>query len=544
MTGYSGPSGPIFPDRFRVTLRPPGFEPVDITRKVTAAQWTSAVPGGFENAVITLPLVLTQKERGLLGLATIEHDGRVLFEGRVEDAIMRGDKSSVSTDLQCFGLQRLLTDNSLRRIWSVRNSLAPNTVATAKGSSTFAALALKQNSVIYSFGRFNSADPTRFGFRIAVIVALVGASGDCGQVGLSIPNGLSGVRVMFDAVVFNSAGGSIVLDVHSSADGTTYTRHLEQLSSPSSLVASFDVALVSGAVDVRFAYTSIGAGGTPDAGGTQQYVEVSNLRIIGTALREDTAGGFYGGTILRDVVAQCPGLYPGTVEDGSDFVLAEINRVNRTSCLDVVNQITPLYAREWAIWEGGRFDWITPDLKSPGWVVPLDQTTSWQIEQSLDTLHKRTYVTFQDAADQQFKEAFADSGQARNPYVRTGATKDGVVPAPAAMTSITAPLLAAKLNNDFGRWPGIKGQVTLPAASFVEAANGVRSVPAFAIRAGDNITINDLPVEDIYTAGQDGQTVFHVTGVQTATTGDTQLTLEGLTRRADVLMARLGAVSQ
>jgi hypothetical protein len=266
--------------------------------------------------------------------------------------------------------------------------------------------------------------------------------------------------------------------------------------------------------------------------------------VLCTPLREDSANGFYGGTIMRDAVAQCPGIYPGTIEDGSDFTITEIARVNRTTVLDVVLQVDSLYAREWGVWEAGRFDWVTPDLKNTGWVVPLGACSAWRIEQSIDGISKRVYVTFQDAADQQFKEAFADSTQMRNPYVRIGAQKDVAVPAPGAMTSVTAPLLAAKLSNDTGRWPDIKGSVTIPAQQLLAQSTGNRSIPAFAIRAGDNITIPDLPVEDIYASGQDGATTFHVTAVQAGTDGSVVLTLEGLTRRADVLMARLGTLSQ
>lgn len=527
------------PDGFRVTQRVPGGDPVDLTMDEISATWTSSIPGGFGSATITIPRALTQKERGLLGNLTIEYEGRVLFDGRVEDSILKWGKASVSTDLQAFGYQRLLTDCSTRSMWSLRTSLNPTTVSTVKGSAAGGPITLRQDVTRVAFGRYNPADPTKFGIRLSNIGGINNLDGN--QVAITLPAAVSNAQLQFDLVIFDSLGGVWRLCVHSTADGVTYTRHIEQISVGSTATLQMSTALVAGAREIRFAGVAAGAGLGGNVAGNDPYIEISNIRVLGTGIREDTAGGFYGGTILRDAIAQCPGIYPGAIEDGSDFVIAEINRINRTTVLDVINQITPLYAREWGVWEAGRFDWITPDLKNPGWVVPLAKITDGTIEQSVDQLAKRVYVPFQDAADQLPKEASSDSTSARNPYVRLGQQKDIVVPSPGPMTTITAPLLAAKISNDSGRWPDIKGQVTILAGTMINAASGSRAVPAFAIRAGDNVTIPDLPVEDIYASGQDGQSVFHVTSVQSGTDGTVVLTLEGLTRRADVLMARLAA---
>jgi hypothetical protein len=507
---------------------------------VTAANWSSNVPGGFGSATLTIPRMLSQKERGLLGSITIEYEGRVLFEGRVEDAFTTGSKTGLTTELQAFGLQRLLAGTSVRRIWSIRNSLAPAAATSIKGSSTAGAMVLNNNFKIV-VGRYDSSRPTLFGFTCVSPFDAAFVARDTTQVGIALPSGIAGARIMFDAICYSSSA-NWVLAVHSSADGVTYTEHIELVANLAATTQRpVNVALVNNANEIRISGTALGAVGGAGQGPT--LIEVSNLRVLCTPLVEDAAGGFYGGTILRDLIAQVPGLYPGTIEDGSDFVMAEIQRATRSSALSVVQEIAPLYARDWGVWEGGRVDWTTPDLKSGGWVVPLGQASAWRIEQSTDGLSNRVYVTFTDAADQQFKEASADAKSSRNPFVRLGLLQDVVVAAPAAMTSVTAPLLAAKLSNDTGRWPDVKGSLTLLAGQMVKAANGARQVPAFAIRAGDNITIPDLPVEDIYASGQDGQTVFRITQVQASTDGNVELTLEGLTRRIDVLMARLGAVS-
>lgn len=524
------------PDGFRVTQQVPGGEPLDLTKIAQSVSWSSSVPGGFGAASLTIPRILTQKERALLGGLTIEHEGRVLFDGRVEDAFFKLAKASKSTDLNAFGYQRLLTDNSIRRLWSLAGtSISPTTMnsSTIQGSSTGGVMTAVANPSV-AYGIYNPAVPTKYGIGISATLA----SQEAAQVAISLPSGLAGVRIVFDydyGVIANTK-----LIVHASADGVTYTSLVQQNMAAFSAVSvtGFTVNLPDGTFDIRIALTAVGGAGGGNVG-------ISNIRIFGTPIAEDASGGFYGGTLIRDAISFAPGIYPGTIEDGSDFLISEFARIDRTTILDVVQEIDPLYAREWGVWEAGRFDWVTPDLASGGWLVPLAATTECSIEQSIDAIHKRTYVTYQDAVDGRQKEAFVDSTNARNPYVRTGATKDGIVAAPAAMTSLTAPLLAAKLSNDFGRWPDIKGSVSLLAQTMLaQTGNGSRTIPAFAIRAGDNITIPDLPVEDIYAAGQDGQTVFHVTGVQASTDGTVQLTLEGLTRRADVLLARLGAVSQ
>jgi len=70
---------------------------------------------------------------------------------------------------------------------------------------------------------------------------------------------------------------------------------------------------------------------------------------------EDSAGGVYGGTVLRDLVALCPDLRVGTIEDGSDFTITALERFTRATIRSVVDEVAGYYGREWGVWEFGRF---------------------------------------------------------------------------------------------------------------------------------------------------------------------------------------------
>ncbi len=113
------------------------------------------------------------------------------------------------------------------------------------------------------------------------------------------------------------------------------------------------------------------------------------------------------------------------------------------------------------------------------------------------------------------------------------------------MTDASALQLATKLLGDCGKYPGVRGQIVLPAQRLVQHATS-GSHPAFLIRAGDNITVPDLPKTDILIEGRDGETQnYHIIASDVDMIAMTvTLQIEGQSKRADALLARLSAATK
>jgi hypothetical protein len=114
------------------------------------------------------------------------------------------------------------------------------------------------------------------------------------------------------------------------------------------------------------------------------------------------------------------------------------------------------------------------------------------------------------------------------------------------MTANTASQLAAKLLQDVGYGPvPAAGTVVVPGDAIIQHAQG-NSVKAWEIRAGDNVTIPELPLADVFTQDGRGECLFHIISAEANIAGGTvTLTLDSYgSKRSDVLLARLAAVTQ
>jgi hypothetical protein len=537
------PSGPTIPDsqvkprprllkRLKIIIDRPGMGPLDITNRVVSdPSWTTVAVGGFGSGTLTLDGIWLP-DLPHLSRVRITVDQRVLFEGYLEKPKATLAAGQWSTSVQAFGAQRQLTSTSIRRAWLARSNLGFT----------------QTNAVLGISGQVGQLDPTNpsisgVGFITDGSAVVNGAV--CTMLHRT-PSGLGVKRILGSYIVgLVSANWTVrVAVVHADS-----SQRANWLTLTSTNPASFDtatggspLAAADGAAAEGVIFELVSnAAQTP---GNSEYVRIYGLRFLYTSIAEDTPGGMYGGTILRDLISLVPGLYPGIMETGNEFKIQEIERRIRNSALSVVQEVAGYYEKEWGVWEDGRFDWRAPLLDTPQWLCTTSDLVRLEIQTDTDLTVLQSIVTYNDPTDQRDKEAAVTSTDQRNPFVRTGLAKDGVHAAPAPMTEPTAALLAAKLNADEGARPAVAGVCVLNADTMLARADG-QPMPAFAIRAGENIRIADLPTTSAYASGRDGETLFHIVSTSTSgATGQTTLELEGVQRRADVLLARLAAATR
>jgi hypothetical protein len=465
----------------------------------------------------------------------------VIWEGLVEDISM--SLLDETTTVQCFGLQRLLDLTSVRRIWSKRDidfQLAPGGFGTSSPFNVLNSIPLADINV--AIGRYNPADASAFGIRItgngAVVAANAGHGATVYLPGFKIKTvrwqtgrqGIFGVAANFNERLLTwNQGSTSILDAY---DFTGFATPSEQ-----------GVALLNDCDSIGFyCWNSSGGNQTPT---WADIVDFTAIRILATAHDEDVLGGFYGGTILRDLVSLVPGLTVGLIEDGSDYTIQSIERSARDSARSVVGEVASYYSREWRVWEDGRFDWQSVNADEPQWITTLDDLDSGsEITSTIDGLAKTVYVLYADAASGLDNEASATASEQRNPFVKQGKTSDVLISPGFPMTSSSASQLAARLITDQGRYPLVQGKLVLPAMTMIRRASG-SPLPAFMIRAGQNVVVSDLPKTDLFSQGRDGETLFHIVSTEAdLASGNVTLEVEGQTRRSDVLLARLAAATR
>jgi hypothetical protein len=510
-----------------------GVTVVDVTPRLTAGNWSSAAMGGYASAQLTLPGIRVHQVP-FLALLRLTRGPDVLFEGTVQDRTVQIDESGVSTTVQAFGLRQKLADVSLQRTW-VKRDLAYQTPISIGNTTTPAAA---NNALAYhptdwspTAGAFDPSDLTRLGLAFVGDATASRVTTSVQIVQLPAAGVVS--QILFDAT--ESGHVNTVGAIRESADGATWT---EVWSAKDTAKTSYSRAILPTSVMLQFIAhydeVSVNSAGK---------VTFENIRLLGATTVEDATGGLYGGTVLRDVVGQVPELTLGVVEDGSDFTIQALDRSVRDTALSVVSEVAGYYTREWAVWEGGVFDWKSVDLDTAGYLLTIADTQSLQLEATVEGTPSRVIVQYQDVAGNQ-AEASASSTDQRNPLVKQGKQRDELVQVSFAMTNVTAAQLAARVAADHGSYPTASGRAVLSLLKPIRRANG-GLVPAYVIRGGENIAITDLPKTDAFATGRDGETLFHVTDVEVDLDRQTvTLAFEGQIRRSDVLLARLGAATR
>lgn len=514
-------------DGIAVTLLPPGDEPVDLTPRASDVRWSTAAVGGFGSCDFSLPMRHGRVPK--LALVRVTHGPRVLFEGQVEDTGLKLTGGEWGSSVKALGLRRKLEQTSVRRIW-LKRDLAPYTKRAFGDNGDILA------HYDLSTGQYDLADQSKAGVKFAAIAGTTLANGQWIGAVYAAPEGMTLTRIRSHVVCSGTGFPSEWRPhIHDSTDGVVWNQIQLTGSSPD----DFNEALTNGAKFIRLSLQMV-ASHFLTAG---EVGEFYNIRLLG-AVDEDsvggaTGGGLYGGTVLRDLIPLVPDIQIGTVESGSDFAIESIDRSVRASALTVVDEVAMYYDREWAVWEDGRFDWKTVDRDQAQWLLSTDEIETLDLNESVDQSVRTIYLAYLDAISFLSKEESATSTLDRNPFVKQGKTKDATAQVSFPMTPNSAQQLASKLARDQGGYPPVQGKIVLPASAQVAHATGA-PLPAFCIRAGENVTISDLPASVPLGYGRDGETLFHVVSTEAnEKTGRVTLEVEGYHRRSSILLARL-----
>lgn len=540
-----------------VTLDRGDLSPLDLTPMIEpgSLNWSSVVPGGFASCSFQVNGDFRRLLKLLPYLAIVRvvgDSGRVLFEGQIEDLSPTLSENTVGIKVGAFGLQNALKEDALRGFWS-RRDMAWDTSLLGAGVSV-SPYVIAQGLTVQT-GQFDPTNPTLSGVKVLGDGSTGLPNSNLGLAEWIVPEGVAVAKWLgfydgngvdtgstkYEAVWFAHESGAWVLKASSTTTnaGNTFTI------SPSS-----PDALAVGAGNFS------GATYTPAA---NDWYAFYDMRMLGLITSEDVAdsynagtitfGGFYGDTLIKSILSYlandgCP-VGAGVIEPGTDFTIDHLDASVRRTAYDLLTEIAGYYSREWAVWENGLLNWTTPQLSQPQWIVPLGIVSSLDLDASVQNSQQAAYVLFTDAASGATSEAAAASTDRRNPYVLRGRAKKLLNTQNLPMTSNTAQQLAKVLLNDLGFGPvPAAGTLTLPGETVVSHASG-SAKKAWEIRAGDNVTIPELPLADVFTQDGRGECLFHIVSAEAdSQSGNVTLTLDSYgSKRSDVLLARLAAVT-
>lgn len=504
----------------------------DITDAVKNLRFASAMPGGYADCTFTLNGDW-RKDIPHLSILRVVYHSTIVWEGQVEDVDLTG---LLNTAVSAFGLRRQLEETSVKEVWRttdigrfrVTDWIAAGANLLDAGAGYTREIPAERPSV--SIGQINQTDPTVRGIRFTSSGAAAGAA--VGEAVELYAPGIAFTRIRGTATETGTGG---TLRFAWSPDGSTWT-----LGTGATASGTFSETPANSPDRIRLVNVGIGAAAT-------DTFQASALRLFGTSIDEDTTAGVYGGQVLQDLVALVAGLTAGEIDQGSDFAVDDLARWQRTSVLSVVEEIASYYQRDWAVWDGGRFDWKAqaPTTKI-SWAVSLKDADEAAIDTTLDGVARTVYVVYADPTGQAEQEASAASTSLANPYVANDRAKDLVVAPGFPMTAATAASLAARIAADTSTRLPARGTLKLPINLPVDHITDGHLI-ALTMRPGENISIYDLPVADtgLLQVERDGRRIFRiVSSLVDVDAGQVTLELEGQGRTIDSLLARLAGVTK
>lgn len=532
---------------------PYGSGPLDLTPRVAEGSlaWSSVVPGGFASCSFTLQGDFRNivKEIPYLSILRVLADsGRILWEGQIEDLSPTVSEGEAGVKVGAFGLQNALKEQTVRKVWSLRDMVwTPNTTPTG---TSFGPGYIVASGDAADIGNIDPTDYGKSGVQFSGDGATSMPNSSGYFVEYNVPSGITVINLLgtynslgTDAGVNNWQGTCLRLSAGVWTEITRMTAAANHV---------FNQALSGSPNLIRLGVVNnSGVAHVPAASDRMQFYTMRLLGVIAEDFTDSTASetiasGFFGDTLIKSLLTFVPALGQGTIESGSDFTIDHLDASVRRTAYDILQEIVGYYSREWAVWEDALLHWRTPNLSQPQWIIPIAQLSSLDLDASTQNSKKTSYVLYTDAATGLTGEASVAATDRRNPYVKTARAKDEISPAALTMTSNTAAQLAAIILNDLGFGPvPASGSISLPGDSIVQHAQG-NSVKAWELRAGDNVTIPELPMADVFTQDGRGESLFHIVSTEAETSGGlVTLTLDSYgSKRSDVLLARLAAVTQ
>lgn len=502
------------------------------------ARWTSAAVGGFGSLTLKLPGQLLPRETYL---ATVEVtvDQQVIYQGTVED--VEYDITEDQTTLQAFGPRRALDTTPAQGVWAQTDLKWREMrigLQLSDGGSP-AVTMTNRNVFTATAGVVSDDDLTIRGVRFAPIGGYSLVQGDAKFMHLLVPDG---IRIHRFSCYFESTAQALSVEgiLGSAVQGGLWT--------PTNQVTSTGQTLsTSPAAGANQIILGVGCYQTPTPGNDPgTYLQFTRTRLLGLKDEDITGAGFYGGTLIRDLIGYIPTLTAGRIDPGTEFMFDVFGAEYPTIARALFDEVTSLYTKELAVWEDGQVDWAEPQLDEPHWVCQTtDLLSGSRITGTVDDLITRTILLYQDATvENETNTAEATGGGDRNPYARVGREKTEILQAGFPMTPTSAAALARRLNVERAETPTVTGTAVLPANAIItNVLAGPR--PAWMIRAGQNLLVTDLPKTEAFQTGRDGETLFHIVSADVDLGQNTvTLALDGQTTRADVLLARLAAATR
>jgi hypothetical protein len=224
-------------------------------------------------------------------------------------------------------------------------------------------------------------------------------------------------------------------------------------------------------------------GSTTFAGNTSEdYIKLTSIRVKSTTaasvLASDIAAALaaFVNSINSDQLSSSAAFIEATTTDLQDEVYEDQYPA------DILNDLALLHTYEWAVWEGQRLHFHSKGSAGRTWYV--DATRIANIQRSIENLYNSAYVTLQEAGGRTIRTANSGDPNSQSKYgvLRRGFTSVQSTSATEANIHREAFLadrktLAIRANVEFER---------------VYDALGAE-YPLYSIRAGDTVTIRNLP---------------------------------------------------
>lgn len=529
-----------------VVVTPASGQAFDVTEFISNLRFSSLVPGGFGSCSFNVD---TNELKDWLGKlpklseVRVTDGSEVLWDGRLEDHAIRIGNNNTQLGVSAFGNQRLLTDHSFRRIWIMKN-IPWTPVPGLSGNLTAQALSYQPQHInSISIGNFDETDLTRIGIKFKATSSAAVPDGTANGVWWLLDD--DEPEFWFLGIKTDGVSDTSItrLGVRTSVDGVTWTTKLDVAGSDPAVlnvVVLADLTTLTATaryLQVIFCYDSPAA----TANGEATFEDIT---LVGVPITFDTGVGYYGGTILEDCVDQTPGLIAGNIESGSDFVVQELHRVQRATIRSVVDEVAAYYLAEWGVWEDSRFDWVTPRLDEKQWTVASGDCVGIDLDFVVEGMARTTYVSYTNVATSLQTEESATSTSEANPFAKLGRDRDQLIQLGFPSTAIAAQRIADLLAYLDNEYPSVTGRIVLPCDLQIHHAQRGQG-PASRIRAGDNISIPDLPKSRLFLDGRDGETQMHIVSCDVDIDANTvTLAVERGLSRAAALLTRLALVTQ